>query len=322
MVSNVARVWFITGASTGLGSALTRSALARGDYVVATARSLKSFDELRQDPKIDGERLRFLTLDVTWPKPEIQKTIDLALRIWGRVDVLVNNAGMVTYGASEELGAEGIMKDMKTNFIGPVNVTNALLPHMRLRRDGTIVFIGSRSAFRSRIAGLASYSASKAALHTYGETLAVELEHFNIHVMVAILGGFDTKFNALTRSGTPLKGYEAVRRRMDEFPQKHAAIPKSDPVLGMNVLADVVRGEGRAASHGPSPFWLFLGEDCMRDVRARVEKMLSTMEEWKDVGSNLGLPAEPSSGQISPRTEETTMSRVFGRGQRISNRPI
>jgi len=126
MVSNNPRVWFITGqsvpnmldisrqllpkcrsisgASTGLGLALTRSVLARGDCVVATARSLKSFDELRQDPKINRERLRFLTLDVTWPMAEIQKTIDLALDIWGRVNVLINNAGIVSYGASEELG--------------------------------------------------------------------------------------------------------------------------------------------------------------------------------------------------------------------------
>lgn len=84
--------------------ALTRSVLARGDYVIATARSLKSFDELRQDPKIDGSRLRFLTLDVTSPTGEIKERIDEALAIWGRIDVLVNNAGKITFGASEELG--------------------------------------------------------------------------------------------------------------------------------------------------------------------------------------------------------------------------
>ena len=121
MVSSTTRVWFITGkgltststpltypfvsgASAGLGLALTRSILARGDYVIATARSLKSFDELRQDPNIDGTRLRFLTLDVTSPFGEIKKCIDEALAMWGRIDVLVNNAGRVTYGASEELG--------------------------------------------------------------------------------------------------------------------------------------------------------------------------------------------------------------------------
>jgi NAD(P)-dependent dehydrogenase (short-subunit alcohol dehydrogenase family) len=87
-----------------LGLALTHSVLARGDYVIATARSLKSFDELRQDPTIDGERLRFLALDVTSPMAEIQQCLDEALAVWGRIDVLVNNAGTITYGASEELG--------------------------------------------------------------------------------------------------------------------------------------------------------------------------------------------------------------------------
>lgn len=95
---------FSSGASTGLGLALTRSVLARGDYVIATARSLKSFDELRQDSKFDGTRLRFLTLDVTSPMGEIKQRVDDALAIWGRIDVVVNNAGRLTYGASEELG--------------------------------------------------------------------------------------------------------------------------------------------------------------------------------------------------------------------------
>jgi len=118
-----ARVWFITGqfpnvlsipapaqlasksgASAGMGLTLTRNILARGDYVIATARSLNSFDELRQDTKIDGERLRFLALDVTSPMAEIQQCLDEALGIWGRIDVLVNNAGTITYGAGEELG--------------------------------------------------------------------------------------------------------------------------------------------------------------------------------------------------------------------------
>ena len=84
--------------------ALTRSILARGDYVIASSRTLKSFDELREDPNIDKTRLRFLTLDVTSPFGEIKKCIDEALAIWGRIDVLVNNAGTVTFGVGEELG--------------------------------------------------------------------------------------------------------------------------------------------------------------------------------------------------------------------------
>ncbi|KAH9022792.1 NAD-P-binding protein [Lactarius hengduanensis] len=283
---------FTSGASTGLGLALTRSVLARGDHVIATARSLKSFDELRQDPKFDGTKLRFLTLDVTSPMVEIKQRVDEALAIWGRIDVVVNNAGRITYGLSEELGAEGIMNDVNTNFVGPINVTNAVLPSMRARRDGTIVFIGSRSTFRTQIAGLVSYSASKAALHSYAETLSKELEHFNIRVTIAVPGTFATKFNAPIRSGTPLAGYEALRDQLDKFAQNYAKIPMGDPDLGMSALVDVVRGEGRAANHGPPPLWLFLGEDSMRDVRLRTQVLQSTLEEWKDVGSNLGLPQE------------------------------
>ncbi len=109
---------------------------------------------------------------------------------------------------------------------------------------------------------------------------------------IAIPGSFATKINAPTRAGTPLAGYETVRDHLDKFVQNYAKIPKGDPDLGMSALVDVVRGEGRAASHGPPPLWLFLGEDSMRDVRLRMEVLQSALEEWKDVGSNLGLPLE------------------------------
>jgi NADP-dependent 3-hydroxy acid dehydrogenase YdfG len=129
MVCSIKRVWFVTGrcltssptpsiypfalgASAGLGLALTRSILARGDYAIATARSLKSFDRLRRDPNIDGTRLRCLTLDVTSPIGEIKKCINEALAIWGRIDVLVNNAGKITYGVSEELGCVPSLRDV------------------------------------------------------------------------------------------------------------------------------------------------------------------------------------------------------------------
>ncbi|KAI0258844.1 hypothetical protein BC834DRAFT_909230 [Gloeopeniophorella convolvens] len=283
MVSSTTRVWFITGASAGLGLALTRSVLARGDYVIATARSLESFEELLEDISIDQTRLRVLTLDTTRARGP---------HTWGRIDVLVNNAGTMTYGASEELGAEGVMRDMQTNFVGPMNVTNAVLPHMRSRREGTVVFVGSRSAYRNQMIGMASYSASKAALHSYGETLAVELEPFSVRVIVTVPGGFKTNFNAPTRVGTPLEGYEGVRDFMDKAVPMYVKIPKGDPALGMDALVDAVRGEGRAAGHGPPPLWLFLGEDSMRDVRLRSERLQATMDEWKDVGSNLGLPVE------------------------------
>ena len=109
---------------------------------------------------------------------------------------------------------------------------------------------------------------------------------------IAVPGGFATKINAPIRSGTPLAGYETFRDQLDKFGKSYGNIPKGDPDLGMSALVDVVRCEGRAAGHGPPPVWLFLGEDSMRDMRLRIQAFESVLEEWKDVGSNLGLPLE------------------------------
>ncbi|KAI0260727.1 NAD-P-binding protein [Gloeopeniophorella convolvens] len=291
MSNALPKVWLVTGASTGLGLALARSILARGDNVVATGRAVSQFEDLLSDPSIDQSRLRVLALDVTAPFAEIKQQVDAAVSAWGRVDILVNNAGICKFGTTEELGAEGMMHVMQTNFLGALNVTNALLPHMRARHGGSIVFIGSRSAFRNQLVGIGPYSASKAALHSYAETLATEMTPFNINVLIVIPGIFDTKINTPQRAGANLEGYEKMHAGMEVVLKFVADTPKGDPVLGMNALIDVVRGEGRAADRKSPPLWLFLGEDCMRDVRARLNHIGSVMDEWEAVGSGLGLPA-------------------------------
>ncbi|KAH8996690.1 NAD-P-binding protein [Lactarius akahatsu] len=287
---DVCKVWLVTGATAGLGLELTRNVLARGDKVIATGRSDSQFNELLSDASIDQTRLRTSTLDVTVPFDDIKRQVDTAIDAWGRIDVLVNNAGICYLGATEEIGAEGMMHMMQTNFVGVLNVTNAVLPHMRSRREGSIVFMGSRSAFRNQIEGLGPYAASKAALHSYAETLSVEMESFDINVLIVIPGIFRTKMNSQRRAGAPLPGYETVHAGVDAMIKSVATVPKSDPKLGMDVLVDVVRGEGRAAGRRSLPLWLFLGEDCMHDVRARLDHMGSIMDEWGFVGTRLGLP--------------------------------
>ncbi|KAH9042650.1 NAD-P-binding protein [Lactarius pseudohatsudake] len=285
---DVCKVWLVTGASAGLGLELTRGVLARGDKVIATGRSDSQFDELLSDASIDQTRLRTSTLDVTAPFDDIKRQVDTAIDAWGRIDVLVNNAGICYLGATEEIGAEGMMHMMQTNFVGVLNVTNAVLPHMRSRREGSIVFMGSRSCVPQSNRG--PYAASKAALHSYAETLSVEMESFNINVLIVIPGIFRTKMNSQRRVGAPLPGYETVHAGVDAMIKSVATVPKNDPKLGMDVLVDVVRGEGRAAGRKSLPLWLFLGEDCMHDVRARLDHMGSIMDEWEAVGTRLGLP--------------------------------
>ncbi|KAI0048417.1 NAD(P)-binding protein [Auriscalpium vulgare] len=150
------KVWLITGASSGLGLALAQRALARGEHVIATARgdAPARFAELVASVS-DGERarLRVMQLDVAAPYAEIAHVAQEAVAVWGRVDVVVCNAGVGGFrGVSEEFGRDVFLDHMRVNFLGAVNVINALLPQMRARRDGAVLIVGSRTAYRNEIA--------------------------------------------------------------------------------------------------------------------------------------------------------------------------
>lgn len=150
-------VWLVTGCSSGIGSQFIHSILARGDKVVATARSLSKIHYL--------ERLgaSVLSLDVTHPESSIHGTIAAALRIYGHIDVLVNNAAFISIGRWEDLEYEDWVQQFDTNLFGTIKVTKALLPHFRARRKGTMVFIGSLSGWIGH-SGCGAYAGSKFAL--------------------------------------------------------------------------------------------------------------------------------------------------------------
>jgi hypothetical protein len=112
---------------------------------------------------------------------------------------------------------------------------------------------------------------------------------FDVKVLIVILGTFNTKINAPQRVGAPLPGYEPTHARMDATIDLTANTTKGDPALGMNVLVDVIRGEGRAAGRNSLPLWLFLREDSMHDVRNRLGQIRSVMDEWEAVGTGLDL---------------------------------
>ncbi|KAI0260725.1 hypothetical protein BC834DRAFT_925723 [Gloeopeniophorella convolvens] len=289
-------VWLVTGASSGLGLALVRQILARGDRVVATARTLEGrFNDLLADPAVDQSRLRLAPLDVCAPSAEVQRQAEAATAIWGRVDVLVNNAGFVgfEFGPSEELGLHGMMAPFEVNFVGVVKVTNAFLPPMRSRRGGTIVIIGSRSVyfneFPVRLHTLASaYAASKAAVHSYGETLAVELAPLNIRVLLVVPGAFDA--GVIPPYTKILPGYEQTHEAMEAALKLRGTLMKGDPVRGMDTIIDVVRGEGHATDlvhDGKWPKWLVLGDDAFMHTRKRLQNMADTLTEWEEVGSGM-----------------------------------
>ncbi|THG98097.1 hypothetical protein EW026_g4026 [Hermanssonia centrifuga] len=168
------RVWFITGTSSGFGKHLVASALARGDKVIATARSI--------------EKIKMSQIAL---KP-FKKVMDQALSVWGRIDVVVNNAGLGMKSVLEEGGSLAAMQQFQTNVFGVLNVTNAILPHMRQRRSGTVVIVGSRTGWHAACPPVGFYAASKAAVHAIGETYSAELAQFSIRVTVVIPGSFRT----------------------------------------------------------------------------------------------------------------------------------
>ncbi|KAG2753733.1 NAD(P)-binding protein [Suillus brevipes Sb2] len=274
------KVWLITGTSSGFGRRLVSIVLERGDRVVATARSLQKIQEFPQSPN-----LHLLELDVTSGTTVIKEQVDEAAKVWGRIDVLVNNAGIGLLGILEECGVDKMIKQFRPNVFGVLDVTNAALPYMRERKSGTVVIIGSRSAWRPEVTGLGAYASSKAAVQVMGETLAVELAPFNIRVLVVEPGAFRTeniysnKFDTWTN---PIPDYDETRAetlaRFEAIPGKQPG----DPMKAMKFVVDVVRGEGVAAGR-EWPSYLVLGEDAERDVRNKCMMMLKHLDEWKDV---------------------------------------
>ncbi|KIK45749.1 hypothetical protein CY34DRAFT_801215 [Suillus luteus UH-Slu-Lm8-n1] len=274
------KVWLITGTSSGFGRRLVSIVLERGDRVVATARSLEKIQEFPQSPN-----LHLLELDVTSGTTVIKEQVDEAAKVWGRIDVLVNNAGIGLLGILEECGVDKMIKQFRPNVFGVLDVTNAALPYMRERKSGTVVIIGSRSAWRPEVARLSNYASSKAAVQVMGETLALELAPFNIRVLIVEPGAFRTeniysnKFDTWTN---PIPDYDETRA---ETLAKYEAIPgkqPGDPMKAMKFVVDVVRGEGVAAGR-EWPSYLVLGEDAERDIRNKCMMMLKHLDEWKDV---------------------------------------
>ncbi|KAG1874810.1 hypothetical protein F4604DRAFT_721095 [Suillus subluteus] len=280
------QVWLITGTSSGFGRRLVSIVLERGDRVVATARSLQTIQDFPQSPN-----LHLLELDVTSGITVIKEQVDEAAKVWGKIDVLVNNAGIGLLGLLEECGADRMIRQFRPNVFGVLDVTNAALPYMRERKSGTVVIIGSRSAWRPELTGLGAYASSKAAVRVMGETLAAELAPFNIRVLIVEPGAFRTenicsnKFDTWTN---PIPDYDETRTKAEA---RHEATPGNqpgDPMKAMKFVVDVVRGEGVAAGR-EWPLYLVLGEDAERDVRNKCMMMLKHLDEWQDVIRDVNL---------------------------------
>ncbi|KAJ8473653.1 hypothetical protein ONZ51_g7728 [Trametes cubensis] len=271
-------VWFITGTSSGFGRELVKSAVARGDLVIATARSLGKIQDFEHI-----ETVRTLQLDVTEGLSSIKAKVDQAAGYFGRIDVLVNNAGQGFKTILEEGGSDVLREQFDVNFFGLIDVTNAVLPHMRSRRSGTIVHIGSRSNWSPEIPGIGAYASSKAAVRVYAETLNAEISPFGIRSLIVEPGAFRThSMDAQWSEGTRIAEYDEMR---DAVKARLAAVEKAfrgDPAKAMELLTDVVRGEGKAAGR-PWQLYLPIGGAAIDAISGKARKMIEVVDGWGDV---------------------------------------
>ncbi|WP_439662384.1 SDR family oxidoreductase [Lentzea sp. HUAS TT2] len=262
------RVWFVTGASRGLGRAFTEASLASGDRVVAAARDLSPLDELAARYP---ERLLRLPLDVT-DRDAVFDVVGTAVEHFGRLDVVVNNAGALFAGMVEEFSEADARAQMELNFFGALWVSQAVMPHLRANRSGHLLQISSIGA----LGGFAStglYSASKFALEGMSEALAAEAASFGVKVTIVQPGGYWTDLYASSRAAEPNPVYDELRAELQKMWAEGSA--DSEPRLAAEAVMKLV------ASDEP-PLRLLLGSlvyDVAFDISRR---RMETWASWEE----------------------------------------
>lgn len=269
------QVWFITGASSGFGDAFARYAIAQGHSVIATARDAS---KLRTIEALAPERVSIQRLDVTRPV-EIEAAIDAAVARFGRIDVLINNAGYGIVGAVEETSEAELRAQMETNFFGAVAVIRAALPTLRAQKSGAIVNISSLGGQLS-FAGFGAYSASKFALEGISEALALELAPFGIKVLIVEPGEFRTNLAGAAMRHMPiLAPYTDIVGATRDFAHSMHQNQAGDPMKAAPAIASALATE-------KTPLRLQLGDDAIESVRSHALALLADLETWKSVASD------------------------------------
>ncbi|VUC29660.1 unnamed protein product [Clonostachys rosea] len=279
----MASVWFITGASNGLGLILALHALKSGHNVIAAMRNpTRSADAAKSIEAAGG---KVFQLDVSRPQGEIFKAIETAETIYGRIDVLVNNAGYSALGPAETFSEREVIQQFQTNVFGPIYLTQAVLPGMRFRRSGTIVNLSS-VAGQDGVPTCSLYAASKFSLEGFSEALSKEISEFGISTLIVEPGAFRTNFlHAMEANENGiLEAYQGTA--VDQvFGKFKAAAGKQigDPVKAAERMFEVIAGEGQGGSLKGKILRLVLGKDAHVRITAKIEKQQSDMESAREV---------------------------------------
>jgi len=265
------KTWFITGAARGFGHAFAAAALDRGDRVTATARDTNALAGLAA---AHGDRVLTLPLDVT-DRAAAVRAVDDAHRHFGRLDVVVNNAGYGHFGAVEELSEADLRDQLETNLFGALWVTQAALPHLRAQGRGHLVQVSSIGGVGA-FANLGAYHASKWALEAISESLALEVAEFGVHVTLVEPAGYGTDWaGASARHSAPRPEYEFVR---EAAARRRGAVAPGDPAAAARALLEVVDAP-------EPPLRVLFGAPAEAIVTGIYEKRLAQWREWSELAA-------------------------------------
>ncbi|WP_282411213.1 oxidoreductase [Pseudomonas sp. PS02303] len=267
------RVWLITGASRGIGARIAAAALANGDAVVATARDASSVTQrFGTQPA-----LLAVSLDVTNEAQGVA-VAKAAIEHFGRIDVLVNNAGFGLLGAVEEASADEVRRVYETNVFGLLNITRAVLPYMRAARSGHVINLSSVGGYASG-PGFGVYCSTKFAVEGLSEALHAELAPVGVKVTVVEPGYFRTEFlegNSLVESPSTIADYDSTAGEVRKIAKAVTLNQPGDPDKLAQAMIILVEAK-------KAPLRLPLGSDCVAAIEAKNAFVADQLQTWREV---------------------------------------
>jgi NAD(P)-dependent dehydrogenase (short-subunit alcohol dehydrogenase family) len=267
------KVWFVTGASKGLGLTLTKKLLAQGCRVAATSR--RKMDLVKA---AGAESAHFLPLEVDLEdEKSVHDALAATVQHFGTLDVVVNNAGYGQIGTLEELTDGEARKNFDVNVFGLLHVVRHAMPHLRARGAGHIFNIASIGGYDGRFAGWGIYCATKFAVAGLSEGLAEEVKRFGVHVTIVYPGYFRTSFltgDSVRTPAHPIAAYAEARASEEAHQREINGNQPGDPEKAAAVLI-------RASNEPEPPLHLFLGEDAYQSAQQKIQSVQTELGKWK-----------------------------------------
>jgi len=268
----MSKVWFVTGSSRGFGRAWAEAALERGDRVAATARNVADLATLKAS---FGERVLPIPLDVT-DKTAVDAAVRSAHDAFGRIDVVVNNAGYGLFGTIEEVSEEEARRQIETNVFGALWVTKAAVPIVRTQRSGHFIQVSSIAGILAN-ANLGMYHASKWALEAFSQALAVEMRDFGVKVTIVEPGGFTTDWGTTSAVwARPNPAYDKIR---EAHAARRAVMRRGDPLASAKAILQLVDMQD-------PPLRVMFGVGILEPVKKEYDNRLALWERYQNLAED------------------------------------